>query len=929
MRRFLLALSLLLCTVLPALAQTAITLPIVANAVADLGNGPIKVRMIAGNASIFTAQGSGTGGTSGASTTLTLTATPATPPLVGGLISGAGITSGTTVVAYNGTTGITLSAAMTVPGGTTVSWGAACPSSVGSAPVIQASPMADYYIMYTQARVCAVSPGGPVNTLLINPIFYDQTAIALVAQGLPKDLSWYNAAGTGLADSGIPVAPVGGLPLYASPSGMGNCLSPGAGSCALATACSFASQIATFLGQAGPVNFANGTYSFTVVGGVATPPGCNVQGEAGGSSSQLLSLLGNCSSPSSVILSLSGLATAITGQDHATIGVNCMQFQSSGTGGTGIFCRQQAICDYSNVIWGPWGTGGAHVSVDESSVNVLAASGGCETISANFNIHWNLSNAHLSPGCATNIPSAVSWSANGNGFLQAVDSYVDLTGWSTTGSGVAGSTGQPANLSGPGYLLTAAAAACASVLPGNTACNFSLGFQDNAGEGMTGTGILVGQTKPTITDPIIAAHTYAGLPASPTAGRISHIVDGLAANCGDGFCTTPGATVTGGSGGIDLMVGYDGAAWRIFRAAAQFSGPINNQTTVIPNAGGANHAYAAFFNPCVNATTYPCTGGSALPSNGVIFNMNRGKFGEASLTSSDFLISGLPSTPSWLDTKIGGAVVGTSQLASGSVLGASGITGYARTSDYYNYAGAASLGSAGGTFVAYNDDTTGTSPVALATLMLGIQKAGCVTAPTSTNGCTTLGTQIDTGAATQQDIQAYPVSPNNLYGGYNGETVGALITSGAYSFATANPSAAVFIAYGTIGPKFRKGIVVGPSALDTGVGAGSGGLFADLPRGASLRWQNATPGTDTEIWGDANGFNVNSNIKIVGKVTASTGIVVPQYLISGLPTCNSGEDGTLAEVTNGVASPTYNASVSTTGTTHDLVFCNGAGWTYH
>ena len=27
--------------------------------------------------------------------------------------------------------------------------------------------------MYTQARVCAVSPGGPVNTLLIEPIYND------------------------------------------------------------------------------------------------------------------------------------------------------------------------------------------------------------------------------------------------------------------------------------------------------------------------------------------------------------------------------------------------------------------------------------------------------------------------------------------------------------------------------------------------------------------------------------------------------------------------------------------------------------------------------------------------------------------------------------------------------------------------------------
>lgn len=177
MKKLLTALLLLYCTAFSALAQSAVTLPIAANAVADLSNGPIKVRMIAGNASIFTSQGSGVGSTSGSSTTLTLTTTPVTPPVVGGLISGGGITSGTTVTAYNGTTGITLSVAMTVAGGTAVSWGAACPSSAAGIPAayIQASVMADYWIMYTQARVCAVSPGGPTNTLLIEPIFYDQT----------------------------------------------------------------------------------------------------------------------------------------------------------------------------------------------------------------------------------------------------------------------------------------------------------------------------------------------------------------------------------------------------------------------------------------------------------------------------------------------------------------------------------------------------------------------------------------------------------------------------------------------------------------------------------------------------------------------------------------------------------------------------------
>lgn len=173
--RFLIAVAIAL-TPLSALAQSAVTLPIAANAVADIGNGPIKVRMIAGNASIFTSQGSGVGSTSGSSTALTLTGTPATAPIVGGLISGAGITSGTTIAAYNGTTGITLSAAMTVAGGTAVAWGAACPLTPPS-NVIQASAMADYFIMYTQARVCAVSPGGPVNTLLIDPIFYDQSTV--------------------------------------------------------------------------------------------------------------------------------------------------------------------------------------------------------------------------------------------------------------------------------------------------------------------------------------------------------------------------------------------------------------------------------------------------------------------------------------------------------------------------------------------------------------------------------------------------------------------------------------------------------------------------------------------------------------------------------------------------------------------------------
>lgn len=146
-----------------ALAQTVAPWPnvITAPAVYDFGNGPFKLRLIKGNAFVFTSQGSGIGSTAGSSTALTLTTTPLTPPCVGCVISGSGITAGTTVAAFNGTTGVTLSAAMTVPASSALAWGAACPSTYTRPNFIQLSAGADYLPLYTYARVCATSPGGP------------------------------------------------------------------------------------------------------------------------------------------------------------------------------------------------------------------------------------------------------------------------------------------------------------------------------------------------------------------------------------------------------------------------------------------------------------------------------------------------------------------------------------------------------------------------------------------------------------------------------------------------------------------------------------------------------------------------------------------------------------------------------------------------
>ena len=161
------ALAVVLAVLMPlsALAQTVVAVPtnVSARAIADLGNGPTEIRVLQGQMGVFTSQGSGTGSTSGSATPLTLTATPTTVPCVGCIISGTGITSGTTVGSYTASTlVIGLSAAMTVATGTAVAWGAACPGAPPTVAIalVQAAVGGDLP-MYTQARVCAYGGNGP------------------------------------------------------------------------------------------------------------------------------------------------------------------------------------------------------------------------------------------------------------------------------------------------------------------------------------------------------------------------------------------------------------------------------------------------------------------------------------------------------------------------------------------------------------------------------------------------------------------------------------------------------------------------------------------------------------------------------------------------------------------------------------------------
>jgi hypothetical protein len=269
------------------------------------------------------------------------------------------------------------------------------------------------------------------------------------------------------------LVPATGLQLYASPTG--NDANDGltaATPLTLAGACNLRNQFATFLSGAGMnIQLADGTYSTAVNGAL-----CTINGNSGGSSSQLTSIQGDSATPTNVILAPPSGADGILIQDGGEAGINNLEITAVNGSGAGIQCRQLAVCDYNNIYWGAWGNSGAHVSVTGGA----SANPGNETILANLYIHWNLSaSAQLFAGGITSIPSAVTWSL----FAAATNSNMDITSWSYSGSGAAASTGATFIGTGPGYLSTPGNAACnGGTWPGNGNCQFYQGYQDSHGD---------------------------------------------------------------------------------------------------------------------------------------------------------------------------------------------------------------------------------------------------------------------------------------------------------------------------------------------------------------------------------------------------------------------------------------------------------------
>ncbi len=264
------------------------------------------------------------------------------------------------------------------------------------------------------------------------------------------------------------------------------------------------------------------------------------------------------------------------------------------------------------------------------------------------------------------------------------------------------------------------------------------------------------------------------------------------------------------------------------------------------------------------------------------------------------------STPDWLETILGNTV-SDAQLASVSTIGGLGVVGAARTSDYRAWSGGATGGAQGVNGYAINDDTGSGVPIAAGMTALAIQK-------TSVTGISE-GEEI--GIA-----NASGVTTDTPYGGIQGgTTLGLNINCGFVGY-TNNCSAGLVIALSNTGSKLEKGIIV-QDTLDPTVGAGGDGVAMEMAAGQSLRWLNSGNATDSEIYGNANGFNVSENANVTGmlgigtttpwgalSVQTSNNSSAPEFVV-GSSTATSVFVSNNGNVGIGTASPQYRLDVLT------------------
>jgi hypothetical protein len=378
---------------------------------------------------------------------------------------------------------------------------------------------------------------------------------------------------------------------------------------------------------------------------------------------------------------------------------------------------------------------------------------------------------------------------------------------------------------------------CSGNFPANTLC-----------------GTATGGVPRAIAAPLSVANTDSSLTISPTTGSViaslnvahansfsatqtfSNVIDtnlvsggtqcvqataagllvGTGAVCGSG----------GGGGGVTSVNNSDGTIAVVSPTgpAVTVSLALNHANTWTADQTFPHVLFTASAGNGINDQSAVSSSiGTFWTSSGpaIVHRMNRLLIGPAAQNGT-----GSPSLPnSWMNSIVGGG----SDLAN-IVVDASlfdGIQAGGRTSvTCASGIGCPSGGSAGAYLFGYNDDNTAGN-IALGSNSVGFAKSG-------TAGIV-LGAQQDIDCATTAYVST-PASPDNPSGG---TCIAALLTAGAFTFATTNASAALVISSGAT-KVFGKGIVVGFNALDTAQGQGGKGVAMEVYPGHTLRWYDGT-----------------------------------------------------------------------------------------
>ncbi len=341
------------------------------------------------------------------------------------------------------------------------------------------------------------------------------------------------------------------------------------------------------------------------------------------------------------------------------------------------------------------------------------------------------------------------------------------------------------------------------------------------------------------------------LAASRGGTGLSSLGTGVATWLGTPSSANLAAAVTGETGSGALVFGTAPTlAGATLTGLTAFTG---GPTTALNDVSSVVGSKTAFF-------------GGEVGSTAQIHKLNVLYLGGATVMSRDGKADQLPAptTLDWLATLLPWTTP-NAQLASLSGPGIWGMVGGSRSSDYRTWSGASNSGltiGVGGFGI--NDDTNNNTAW-----------GGYYQANRNSGAGPTWGIEIAlANFGSVPNVDPYSFFPT----GYNAALLlesGAGYPQASDGRAPTNASSALSISNN--GAAFNKGVIFKSGALDTAVGAGTGGVAIETAAGQSWRVLSAAATVGAEMWGSSAGWTMNQPLtvaNIIGGTAAGSSLTV-------------------------------------------------------